>query len=466
MIHRSTFESLCQPMFDQCMTLVAELLKRRGLTSNDVAQVLLVGLFTRISKIRQMLTDSFGIEKVKGDLKLDEVVARGASLAVNNAEANEKVVLYHITARPLRTDFLRQSKLMGLSCDDNSLISALCSTISNVLLNLAEWNCDKFVDQVCHPIMTAAELIAKHSVILKPLGSVITDVLSVLKQVKYNRFQSVVLAARLLRLTKATFSPLEKLPDLSNSPAIRDTIDNFVTLTNKITTYLNQYNDSKWYRKVFSRERFKRDFEQHNKLLDDFSSELNLEFSGIALEKLSTVSFSKIEGIITRDEEVFKFALATYNQSILDQISEQYSDLVQEMQATIQTTLREEIKTQSMSCLKEKEEKQAEIIQLQSCADNVEIDIDNDDLVVDWKSKIHSGQAEVVFAEYGLANVAMKFFKDDEYISADLAREYRILNSLPNVPSVPRVYGIARVYEKGDVRIGLVMEKLSTFTQR
>ncbi|KAL0206735.1 hypothetical protein P9112_012446 [Eukaryota sp. TZLM1-RC] len=355
---------------------------------------------------------------------------------------------------------------MDYPCDDKSLISALCSTISNVPLNLAEWNYQKFVDLVSPPILAATDLIARHSVILKPIGCVLTEVFSVLTQVKFNHSQSAVLAARLLRLTKATFSPLENLPDLSNSASIRDTINSFVVLTNKITTCLKQYNDSKWYKKVFSRDRFKREFEENNKLLNDFSSELNLEFSGIALEKLSALSPTSVEGIISHDEEAFKSALADYNQSILDKMSDQHSDLVKQMQATLQTTLREELKAQMMSCLKNKAEKEREIIQFQSCEENLEIDIKSDEIEVDWKTKIQSGQADIVFGEYGLANVAVKFYTDDECIPADLAREYRILKSLPCVPSVPRVYGISQVYEEGKPRIGLVMEKLSSFTLR
>ncbi|KAL0216485.1 hypothetical protein P9112_008669 [Eukaryota sp. TZLM1-RC] len=109
MIYRTVFEGLCQPKFDQCMNLVAGLLKRRGMTSDDIAQVLLVGGSTRIAKIRQMLRDTFGKDKVKGDLRVDEIVGRGASLAVNNAGNEGNVVLQTITAHSLGTDFIRQS---------------------------------------------------------------------------------------------------------------------------------------------------------------------------------------------------------------------------------------------------------------------------------------------------------------------------------------------------------------------
>ncbi|KAL0204892.1 hypothetical protein P9112_000199 [Eukaryota sp. TZLM1-RC] len=103
------------------------------------------------------------------------------------------------------------------------------------------------VDLVSPPIITAADLIAKHSALPNSKSDRKCQ-----KAVKYNRSQSAVLAARVLCLTKATFSPLEKLPDLSNSAAVCYTIDSFVALTNKITTCLNQNNGSKWYKRAFA----------------------------------------------------------------------------------------------------------------------------------------------------------------------------------------------------------------------
>ncbi|KAL0229635.1 hypothetical protein GEMRC1_013168 [Eukaryota sp. GEM-RC1] len=77
---REAFEGLCQAKFDQCLAQVDQLLKRNNLTKSDIEQVLLVGGSTRIVKIRSMLRQKFGEKKVIGNLQVDEIVAKGASL--------------------------------------------------------------------------------------------------------------------------------------------------------------------------------------------------------------------------------------------------------------------------------------------------------------------------------------------------------------------------------------------------
>ncbi|KAL0205183.1 hypothetical protein P9112_000490 [Eukaryota sp. TZLM1-RC] len=345
---------------------------------------------------------------------------------------------------------------MYMHYNNKSLISALCSSIANVPLNLAEWNYQLFIDKVSPSILTTADLIHKHSVILKPLGDAIQEVFFVLRRVKFNHLQSAVIVARLLHLTKVIFSPFEKIPNLSSSVAIFDTIDSFLVLTNRMTTYISQYNDSKWYEKMFCPDGFKREFEQINKLLENFSSEHNLKFS--------VLPSTSIEGFVAHDEEAFNSALITYNQSFLDRMSDQYSYLSKQLDSVKDSSLKEELETQMMSCLKNKKEKENEMVQLEDSCVSLEITLNDDDIDLDWTSKVYYDQAEVVYGQHGLANIAIKFYKDDDYISAELDDEYRILQSLPSVPSVPSVYGIAQVYEGVKSRMGLVMERLSSFT--
>ncbi|KAL0251304.1 hypothetical protein GEMRC1_000517 [Eukaryota sp. GEM-RC1] len=79
-VRRADFEEICSDMFTQCIAQVEQLLSRNYLTVEDIQQVLLVGGSTRIPKIRRMLHQMFGLQKVDGSLEVDEIVARGASL--------------------------------------------------------------------------------------------------------------------------------------------------------------------------------------------------------------------------------------------------------------------------------------------------------------------------------------------------------------------------------------------------
>ncbi|KAL0238485.1 hypothetical protein GEMRC1_012958 [Eukaryota sp. GEM-RC1] len=201
---------------------------------------------------------------------------------------------------------------MSSPTSDQSLLLALCSSISGASLDLAEWNCQKFLDLVGPPVLDAASLVIEHSSLFKPVGVAITEVFAVLRVIKFNKTKSTALAARLLRLTKVAFSSLETVFDLSDSPAVRQVINNFISLSTRITHCLQQYNDSEWFKRTSSRDKFKEEFEDCNNLLENFSSELSLSFNGVTLEKLSTLSSSTIESINTRDEEDFRWAKAIH----------------------------------------------------------------------------------------------------------------------------------------------------------
>ncbi|KAL0237827.1 hypothetical protein GEMRC1_012301 [Eukaryota sp. GEM-RC1] len=304
-------------------------------------------------------------------------------------------------------------------------------------------------DLVGLPVLAAASLVIEHSSLFEPVGAAITNVFAIFREIKFNKTKSDVLAARLLRLTKVAFFP-SKLSLISQTPP-------------SITHCLQQYNDSKWFKRTFSRAKFKEEFEECNDLLDNFSSELSLAFNGVTLEKLSALSSTTIDAINTRDEEDFQSAKAAHSQSVVNQMTVKYSELMKKLDETIQTSQKLQLRNQLDNVSKQKTEFEKQISESQN-QDNIEATIDAEDLELEWESSIHSGQSEVVFAVYVLADVIVKLYPGNNCISAELAKEYRLLMSLPNEPSVPRIFGIAKVFKMGRPRFGLVMERLSNET--
>ncbi|KAL0210502.1 hypothetical protein RCL1_004938 [Eukaryota sp. TZLM3-RCL] len=92
-IFKAVFEKLCEPLFNRCLELVDELLSKANFSVEQVDDVLLVGGSTRIPKIRQLLSDKFGVKKINCRVEVDEVVAQGAAIqAFLCIEGNEPVI--------------------------------------------------------------------------------------------------------------------------------------------------------------------------------------------------------------------------------------------------------------------------------------------------------------------------------------------------------------------------------------
>jgi len=93
-ITRSKFESLSAPIFERLKTPCHKALEDAKLSSNDVAEILLVGGSTRIPKVQQIVKEIFGKEPNKS-LNPDEVVAIGAAVqgAVLAGDAGVKDIL-------------------------------------------------------------------------------------------------------------------------------------------------------------------------------------------------------------------------------------------------------------------------------------------------------------------------------------------------------------------------------------
>ncbi|KAL0211327.1 hypothetical protein P9112_009625 [Eukaryota sp. TZLM1-RC] len=356
-----------------------------------------------------------------------------------------------------------------LSIGDNvisisrSLIFSLCKTISNIKEDLAEWQPQQFIDTVTTPVISTVTLLSSQSSLFGPAGSALGALFSTIKKVKINKTQAAVLGGRVLRVTKLTFTPIEAHPELTESPVITEVLDNFVDVCCKVNSILKQHDDSKWFKKAFVRDKFKREFEMCNKLLEDFSSELLKGFVGKTYGKLPPLSSQKMDAIVDYDQEDFQEALASHNRELLRQLRIELSELQKQIASSTENSVKVALEEQQMQHAEERKALQKQILDSQA-TEELEPNIQSCELEILWETSTYSGQSEVVFAEYEMSDVVVKLYYGSGTISPELSREYSILKSLPNVPSLPRVYGLVAITKNGKDRFGLVMERLSNMT--
>jgi heat shock protein 1/8 len=92
-LSRSKFESMCDQLFRESITLIDRVLADARMGKNQINEVVLVGGSTRIPKVQQMLSDYFGGRELCKSINPDECVAYGAAVqaAILNGEKNEKI---------------------------------------------------------------------------------------------------------------------------------------------------------------------------------------------------------------------------------------------------------------------------------------------------------------------------------------------------------------------------------------
>lgn len=79
-VERTMFEELNQKLFNKMMECVENAQKQAYMVPRAINDVVLVGGSTRIPKVKQVLKEFFGAEKVKEDINPDEAVALGAAI--------------------------------------------------------------------------------------------------------------------------------------------------------------------------------------------------------------------------------------------------------------------------------------------------------------------------------------------------------------------------------------------------
>jgi L1 cell adhesion molecule like protein len=92
-VTRDIFEKICEREFIRCLDPIDRALKDAGSNPTKIDDVVLVGGSTRVPKIKQMLIEKFGANKLRSDINPDEAVAYGATVqaAILCGEDDESV---------------------------------------------------------------------------------------------------------------------------------------------------------------------------------------------------------------------------------------------------------------------------------------------------------------------------------------------------------------------------------------
>ena len=92
-ITRSKFNSLCSDLFQSTLTMIESVLADAGKNRGEVDEVVLVGGSTRVPKIRELLTNMFGREKMNMTINPDEAIACGAAIQAAILNGNQHFTL-------------------------------------------------------------------------------------------------------------------------------------------------------------------------------------------------------------------------------------------------------------------------------------------------------------------------------------------------------------------------------------
>ena len=79
-ITRAKFESLCDSLFQKCITPVDQVLRDAKVSKEQVHEVVMVGGSSRIPRVRELLTNYFNGKKLNDTVNPDEAVAYGAAV--------------------------------------------------------------------------------------------------------------------------------------------------------------------------------------------------------------------------------------------------------------------------------------------------------------------------------------------------------------------------------------------------
>ncbi len=82
-IKRNKYEELCMDLWEKCLKILDEAVKKAKLEKNKIDEIILVGGSTRIPKIKQMIKNYFNGKEPLQNINAEEIVVFGTPLAFN-----------------------------------------------------------------------------------------------------------------------------------------------------------------------------------------------------------------------------------------------------------------------------------------------------------------------------------------------------------------------------------------------
>ena len=93
-ITRDIFNKECEKLYKKIDSIINKILKESKFTVEEINDVILVGGSSRIPKIKEMLEDKFGKNKIRDDINQDEAVAIGATWQARKLINSEENINY------------------------------------------------------------------------------------------------------------------------------------------------------------------------------------------------------------------------------------------------------------------------------------------------------------------------------------------------------------------------------------
>ena len=95
-ITKTKFEDLCKDIFAKLIKPIEDVMKIGKIYLSDVNEVVLVGGSTRIPKIKEIVSNYFGIIKINDSINPDETVAYGAAIEAYKIHSKKKDIMNDI----------------------------------------------------------------------------------------------------------------------------------------------------------------------------------------------------------------------------------------------------------------------------------------------------------------------------------------------------------------------------------
>ena len=129
-VSRAKFEDLCKDIFRQLIKPIEEVMKIGKVYLSDIREVVLVGGSTRIPKVKEIVSEYFGLIKINDSINPDEAVAYGAAVEAFKIHSKKKDIMNDIVLM----DTTPFSLGLGVG-DDFQLIIPKGSTIPTSVTN-------------------------------------------------------------------------------------------------------------------------------------------------------------------------------------------------------------------------------------------------------------------------------------------------------------------------------------------
>ncbi|KXJ18030.1 heat shock 70 kDa protein 14 [Exaiptasia diaphana] len=113
-VSRARFESLCSHLFQQCLSVIEQGLKKADISKERIDKVILVGGTASIPKIQQMLKDYFIGKEICRRINPDEVIAYGAAVQASILQGQKE------EPEALLTELQCMAKTISVSVDSDS----------------------------------------------------------------------------------------------------------------------------------------------------------------------------------------------------------------------------------------------------------------------------------------------------------------------------------------------------------